>query len=202
MTDPETFVLAGFVAGPRWVPPVADWTAGLPRAIATVSDCLTDFLPTGPEFEEWQQPLFEPWQLSLRHATDAVRRVPHPAHVLSMSVAPAQVTELTALMEQWIDDLPHPVRLHLAQPAPTPPGIVLGFEVLGFDVGRFHSWLCHGTEGYDERGIRPGKAGLLTTLHDAQQVVELLSTDQDDTTWFPALITEHDTDRGAVETST
>jgi hypothetical protein len=201
MTDAEDFAVAGIVAGLSWVPPVAEWTAGLPRAVTTVSDCLTDFLPAGPEFEAWQQPLFEPWQLSLRHAAGAVQRAPRTAHVLSVSVAPAQVTELTALMQEWIGDVPHPVRLHLAEPAPTPPGTVLGFEVLGFDVGRFHSWLCHGTGGYQEHGIRPGQAGLLTTLHDAQQVAGLLSSDQDDTTWFPALITEHGTDRGAVETS-
>ncbi|GAA2484274.1 hypothetical protein [Winogradskya humida] len=207
MTDAENFVLAGFVAGFRWVPPAKKWATGLPRAIPTVSDCLTDFLPAGPDIEAWQRPLFEPWQRSFADAAAAAGHAPPSpgtAHVLSMSVTAAQGTVLTALIEGWLGDLPHPIRLNLTRPAAAPPGAVLGFEVLGFDTGRFHSWLCHrhDTTAYDELGIRPGKSGMLTTFSDAEHVVDLLSTDQDDTTWFPALIAEHDIDRGAVETST
>ncbi len=119
-----------------------------------------------------------------------------------MSVARTEATELTAMIEKWIGDLPHPIRMNLAQPAAAPPGTIHGFEVLGFTAGRFHSWLCYrlDTQALDKLGIRPGNAGLLTTLNDAQQVADMANSNHgahdgtpEEVTWFPSLITEHDT---------
>jgi hypothetical protein len=45
VTDAESCVLAGFVAGFCWTPGREGWTADLPSAVPTVSDCLADFLP-------------------------------------------------------------------------------------------------------------------------------------------------------------
>ncbi|GAB2945548.1 hypothetical protein GCM10027280_38050 [Micromonospora polyrhachis] len=91
-----------------------------------------------------------------------------------------------------------------AQPVPTPPGIIQGIEVLGFDTGRFHSWLCYSLLGQaiDKLGIRANDRGLLTTLLEAQQVTDMANSNRgtydgtpEDVTWFPALITEYDTEQ-------
>lgn len=206
MTDTETYLVAGFVAGYRWMPAEQDRTTDLPRVVPTVSDCLADFLPTDQDIEPWQQPLFEPWHRSFNQAAHAVRHAPpspHTAHVLSMSVPATGATDLATMMEKWIGDLPHPIWMNLAQPAAAPAGTVQGFEVLGFEAGRFHSWLCYGldTQALDELGIRPGNAGLLTTLNDALRVADMANSNRgahdgtpEDVTWFPSLITEHDLD--------
>ncbi len=60
MTRIESYLLAGFVSGFRWMPAGQDWTADLPRVVPTVSDCLAEFLPADQDIEPWQQPLFEP----------------------------------------------------------------------------------------------------------------------------------------------
>lgn len=116
-------------------------------------------------------------------------------HVPAMSVAAPAVPGLAAMIENWIGDHPHPIQVNLAQPAPTPPGIIQGFEVLGFEHGRFHSWLCYGLleEAVDKLGIRADDHGLLATLLEARQVTGNRGTHDgtpEDVTWFPALITE------------
>jgi hypothetical protein len=206
VTGTETYVLAGFVAGLRWMPAEQDWTTDLPRAVATVSDCLADFLPAGQDIEPWQQPLFEPWHRSFKHAANAVRHAPpNPAtaHVLSMSVPANGATELATMIEKWIADVPHPIRINLAHLTAAPAGTIHGFEVLGFEAGRFHSWLCYrlDTQALDKLGIRPGNAGLLTTLNDALRVADMANSTHgahdgtpDEVIWFPSLITEHGTD--------
>ncbi|MEV6598775.1 hypothetical protein AB0M36_18225 [Actinoplanes sp. NPDC051346] len=202
MTTTETFALAGFVAGLRWKPPEQAWTRNMPRVVSTVSDCLAELLPADQDrlIESWQQSLHAPWHRSLEHAISAVRHAPpgsDAVHVWSMSVPTAGVVELRTLLEEWIGDLPHPIRVNLSQPTAAPPGTVEGFEVLGFDLGRIHTWLCYGLheEGRERLGIRPGEGGLLTTLHDAERVADLANSNvgtPEDITWFPALITEHD----------
>ncbi|MFG3556639.1 hypothetical protein ACGGAQ_19880 [Micromonospora sp. NPDC047557] len=206
MTGAESYVLAGFVAGFRWMPGRKDWSADLPRAVPTVSDCLADFLPADQDIEPWQQPLFAPWHRSLRQAANAVRHAPpdpRTVHVLSMSVPTTAVAELMTVLEEWIDDLPHPIRMNLTQPTAAPLGTTHGFEVLGFIGGRFHSWLCYrlDTQALAKLGIRPGSAALLTTLDDAQRVADMANNNRGahdgtplDIIWFPALITEHDVD--------
>ncbi|MET8282052.1 hypothetical protein [Micromonospora sp. NPDC005174] len=206
MTDAENCVLAGFVAGFCWTPGREGWTADLPSAVPTVSDCLADFLPADQDIEPWQQSLFAPWHRTLRQAANAVRHAPadpRTVHVLSMSVPTAVVAELMTVIEEWIDDLPHPVRMNLVHPTAVPPGTTRGFEVLGFIDGRFHSWLCYrlDTQASTKLGIRPGSAALLTTLDDAQRVADMVNDNRGnhdgtplDVTWFPALITEHDAD--------
>ncbi len=120
-----------------------------------------------------------------------------------MSVPVTRATELATMIEKWIGDLPHPIRRNLAQPTAAPPGTIHGFEVLGFEAGRFHSWLCYrlDIQALDKLGVRPGNAGLLTTLNDALRVADMANSDHgahdgtpEEITWFPSLITEHDID--------
>jgi hypothetical protein len=190
-------VLAGYVAGYRWRPPAQGWTRRLPTAVVSVSDCLTDFLP------EDQDPLIAPWHTVLQGAVNASTTAPagaETAHVLAASVPASAVPATKAMIENWIGDYPHPIRINLAKPAPTPPGTIHGFEVLGFEHGRFHSWLCYGLldQAIGTLGIHANDNGLLATLLEAQQVTDMANTNRgahdgtpEDVTWFPALITEH-----------
>jgi hypothetical protein len=177
--DAPTYTVAGFVAGHPWTPP-----GGPP--IDTVSDCLADLLPAGPD------PLAGPWHRTLDAAAEAARGAPG-ARVLAMSV-PA-----TAPLVRLLDRSgghPAPIRANLARPGP-PPTERVGFEVLGFEHGAFHSWHCYGIDeqAVNLLGVRAGEDGLLVALADAHRVAEMangLRGTPDGTplevTWFPALI--------------
>ncbi|GAA1638119.1 hypothetical protein [Actinoplanes couchii] len=176
-----TYVTAGFVTGPRWVPPEKYGSRGrLPAEVATVSECLVDFV--SPVRDWW----LEPWFESVGEARE------HPGHILSMSVPADQAAALTELMTGWIGDRPHPMIGNLARGAPAPDGSELGFEVLGFEAGRFHTWLCYSL--LDETDVQPNGNGLIGTLAEAQGVADLISEEgfgPEEVTWFPARIAEH-----------
>lgn len=201
MTSEETYVLAAFVAAFQWTPPAQDWTKHLAATIVTVGECLTNFLPDD------QDALTEPWHCSLQDAIDAARHAPsapETAHVLAMSVPTSGVPGLATTIDQWIGDYPHPIRLNLTRGVPAPTGKIQGFEVLGFEAGRFHTWLCYGLhdQARDKLNIHANNRGLLVTLAEAQQVTEMANTNRgthdgtpEDVTWFPALITKYSTEQ-------
>jgi len=56
-------------------------------------------------------------------------------------------------------------------------GLVLGFEVLGYEWGGFHSWLCNGLEvdSYREFNIRPNRYGFISDIEDAAKSAEYAS---------------------------
>lgn len=60
--------------------------------------------------------------------------------------------------------------------SPAEGGNALGFEPLGFEATKFHSWLCHSApdEVYKCFGIRPNQMGLIEKLNDARQANEYL----------------------------
>jgi hypothetical protein len=201
VTSEETYLLAAFVAAIPWTPPAQDWAKHLPTPVITVSDCLAKFLPDG------QDPLTEPWHHCLQDAIDAARHTPaasETVHVLAVSVPTSAASELVTMIDQWLDDYPHPIRLNLTRGVPTPTGTPQGFEVLGFESGRFHTWLCYGLhdQALDELNIHANSRGLLATLAEAQQVTEMGNTNRGahdgtptEVTWFPALITKHNTEQ-------
>lgn len=136
VTSTEKYVLAGFVVGWPWRPPLDDRL--LPAAVMTVSECLSDFLP--PD----QDPLTAPWHVSLSSAAAAARQPESDAvQILAAHVPAVDRDAVLALFHRRMPDRAHPVPLNLtAMAAPT--GEPRGFEVVGFEAGRFHSWLCYG----------------------------------------------------------
>lgn len=62
---------------------------------------------------------------------------------------------------------------------PEPGGEALGWEVLGFDHGGFHSWFCNRleVEVEAELGIRPGALGLIARGSDALAVADYAAGD-------------------------
>jgi hypothetical protein len=191
MPADEGHILAAFVAAHRWIPPSEEWTRAMPSRVVTVSDCLAGFEPAG------QDPLTAPWLLSLDDAVDAAGDT--TALPLAMSVpAATAAADLAAMIEKWIGDVAHPISINLARAMPPPGGSNIGFEVLGFDAGRCHSWLCYGLidTAVRELAIRPNEHGQLATLADAVRLTDLANRDRGtptgtplDVTWFPAIIT-------------
>jgi hypothetical protein len=79
----------------------------------------------------------------------------------------------------------------------TEDGLPLGYEVLGYDLGSFCSWLCNGLErdANDVLGIRPNTAGFVTSLKDATRVAAHASnptTGAEPLWWAPWLITRYE----------
>lgn len=131
----DAFVLAGYVAAPAWEPP-AQW--GLPAEAVTVSDCLTDVV-TAPD-GQW-----------FTTAEAARQRTGLPVYAIGMPGSAAE-----ALHNVYEAPL-------LATPGLFPDELtVLGHEVLGYDDGTWHSWLCNDLAGDAAKlGVRPGPHGLL-----------------------------------------
>jgi hypothetical protein len=74
-------------------------------------------------------------------------------------------------------------------------GRPIGFEPLGFEGTKFHSWLCHYApdEVYKRFGIRPNLYGLIDKLEDARQVNEyLLQTGAEPAIWEPWVLFDYD----------
>lgn len=79
---------------------------------------------------------------------------------------------------------------------PAEGGNPVGFEPLGFEATKFHSWLCHDApdEAYKRFGIRPNHLGLIDRLEDAKQVNDyLLQTGAEPAIWEPWLVLDYTT---------
>jgi hypothetical protein len=73
-------------------------------------------------------------------------------------------------------------------------GKLLGYEPLGFDATKFHSWLCHNApvEAYDRFGIRPNGEGFIDSLPDAEHVTQnLKATGAETAIWEPWLVVQY-----------
>jgi hypothetical protein len=77
---------------------------------------------------------------------------------------------------------------------PAEAGSHLGFEPLGFEGTKFHSWLCHYApdEVFKRFGIRPNQFGLMDKFEDARQVNDyLLETGAEPAIWTPWLLLDY-----------
>ena len=75
-------------------------------------------------------------------------------------------------------------------------GEVLGFEVLGYEWGGFHSWLCNGLEVGSSRefNIRPNSHGFISNLEDAAKSAEYASRETvgaEPALWQPWLVIKY-----------
>jgi hypothetical protein len=71
-----------------------------------------------------------------------------------------------------------PERLARQEPFPHAGGQRLGFELVGFDTGRWHTWVCLGglvADVYQGTGVRPGKWGLIQEEQDARRAAQWLT---------------------------
>jgi hypothetical protein len=73
-------------------------------------------------------------------------------------------------------------------------GEALGFEPLGFEGTKFHSWLCHDapTDAYTLFGICPNGFGFIDSFNDAVRVTEnLKATGAEPAIWEPWLVVRY-----------
>jgi hypothetical protein len=75
-------------------------------------------------------------------------------------------------------------------------GEILGFEVLGYEWGGFHSWLCNGLEvdSYREFNIRPNGNGFISNLDDGAKTAEYASREgvgAEPALWQPWIVVKY-----------
>jgi len=75
-------------------------------------------------------------------------------------------------------------------------GTVLGYEILGFEAGGFHSYICNHLENYyyDKYKIKLNNHGLISTLEEAQILADYTNNEIKDTEpvlWLPWIILEY-----------
>jgi hypothetical protein len=107
----------------------------------------------------------------------------------------------TSLLESFESQLPKDVNRGLGlvelvneKRPPAEGGNALGFEPLGFEATKFHSWLCHYApdEMYKRFGIRPNHFGFIDRFDEARQVNEyLLQTGAEPAIWEPWLLLDY-----------
>ncbi|MFD9595186.1 hypothetical protein ACFWA9_20875 [Kitasatospora sp. NPDC059973] len=187
-TAGEPVLASYFVAVPE---PVTG--SGLPRTklLTTASDCLIDRLPQdGCWFPTAQDAL----------AACAPLDVPAAARLLALLVpaghAAALATDIRAA------DGHEPVLLARLDgraddpddPATPERGHQLGWEVLGYDHGLLHSWLCNDLyrEAVHALGVDTDDRGLLSGREAAERVATWANGlgDTKPVTWFPAALVE------------
>jgi hypothetical protein len=189
---PDGMLLAGyFVAMPE---PLAG--SGMPRAerLTTASDCLIDRLPRD---DSW----FGTAPEAL--AACASLHVPVQARLYALLLPREKVGGFVADIRAAGTD--EPVLLaHLdGQDADRPArqlpggGREVGWEVLGYDHGLLHSWLCNDLykDGVLRLGVRTDQRGLLPDRHAALRVAAWANAcgDTKPVTWFPGALIEWDT---------
>ncbi len=77
-----------------------------------------------------------------------------------------------------------------------PGGVGIGWEILGFEYGMFHSWLCNGLERDVSQvlSIRPNTNGLIGSLDDARRVADYCgqeSVGAEPALWQPWFLVEY-----------
>ncbi len=185
-------MLAGYFVGV----PERVTVSGLPRTerLTSASDCLIDRFPdAGCWFGTAQEALAACLPLQL----------PVEARLYALLVPSEHVGGFVADIRAAGTD--EPVLLaHLAgqgggdaAPKVAEGGHTLGWEVLGYDNGLLHTWLCNGLyeEGRLHLGVDTDERGLLPDRQAALRVAAWANTrgDTKPVTWFPGALIEWDT---------
>lgn len=189
------YVLAGYLVASRAAR--QDWQdAGLASAdLVSLSECIVDLVPADPT--GW-----DGWFADPASAERARSHASRPGlHVLAVGIAADDVLALLADIsdggwDQAAGSLPE--RLTRREPLSTvSAGQPLGFELVGFDSGGWHTWTCLGGLVDDVRtatGVRPGKWGLIQAGQEARRAAEWLTAsrlgDPKVFLWVPALLIE------------
>lgn len=83
------------------------------------------------------------------------------------------------------------------------PGKILGWEVLAYEYGDYHSWLCFNleTDIANNLNVLPNEIGLIATPNEAEAVAAYCHQDDAisiDLTWTPWLLVEYDSSLNEV----
>ncbi len=156
--------------------------------LISVSDCLADRLP-GDGF----------WFTSREAALEACSRirVTEHARMLALLLPADRIAQLTADIE-WFGEPERELLDSLAAARPLADGSTpIGWEVLGYDCGLLHTWLCEGLyeDAAAELGVQCGPRGLLASQADAERVAQWANAlpDRRPTNWMAGAVVEWDT---------
>ncbi|MGW2216192.1 hypothetical protein ACWCSD_14490 [Nonomuraea sp. NPDC001684] len=188
------YVLAGYRVATR--ADRHDWQdVGLSGAgLVSLSDCVVDLVSVDPS--GWDD-----WFAGPQEAEIAREDAGRPGlHVLGVGFATADAPGL-------LDDIADggwdtsagslPERLTRRERFPYRSGRRLGFELVGFDSGCWHTWTCLGglvADVYRATGVQPGPWGLIQDEQDARRAAQWLTDsglgDPKVFLWAAALLTD------------
>ncbi|MCE6997646.1 hypothetical protein LZG04_23015 [Saccharothrix sp. S26] len=148
-----------------------DWQdVGLPSGeLVSMSGCVTTLVPR-VDWDEW---------FGDRESAEAARAGRDDLHVLEVGIAGQDVEPLLADVREGGWDVSAgslPERLARAEPVTATD--VLGFELVGYDSGTWHTWTCLGGLVDDVRratGVRPGRWGLVQDESQARVAADWLT---------------------------
>ncbi|WP_105620039.1 hypothetical protein [Vallitalea okinawensis] len=77
---------------------------------------------------------------------------------------------------------------------------IIGYDVLGYDWGYFHSYLCNGLEEdiYERLGIKPKHNGLYSTYDEVVKIINLIDNEivePEPALWQPWIVCEYELDK-------
>jgi hypothetical protein len=188
------YVLAGYRVATR--ADRQDWQdVGLPcHGLVSLSDCVVDLVSVDPG--GWDD-----WFASPQEAEIARERAGRPdLHVLEVGFATADVPGLLADIADGGWDVSAgslPERLARRERFPCLDRQRLGFELVGFDSGCWHTWTCLGglvADVHRATGVQPGPWGLIQDEQDARRAAQWLTDsglgDPKVFLWAAALLTD------------
>jgi hypothetical protein len=127
-------------------------------------------------------------ELRTRFITDATARV------IGIGLHTSRLDSFESQLEKDVNKGFGLVELVNEKRPPAEGGDHLGFEPLGFQGTKFHSWLCHyaPAEVCKRFGIRPNRLGLIDTFENACQANDyLLETGAEPAIWAPWLLLDY-----------
>lgn len=162
MSD-QSLLLLGHVVTPPWLPPAGEWTTGLPAEVVTVSDCLADLLRTDSD-EIWLGP-----DQRVDDARLGSRRI-------SAGVTSVALSQLSESFREEPPDSRFLQEAMVERRAPVATDPLLGYEVIGYEWGNFHSWLCNSLQR-DLPDIELNDHGLIRSFAEAERVAAFANED-------------------------
>ena len=188
------YALAGYRVATRADRP--GWQdIGLPGAdLVSLSDCIVDLMPVDPS--GWDDWFASPQEAEI--ARDQAGKA--GLHVLGVGFATADIPGLlTDIADGGWDTSAGslPERLARHERFPYPGSRRLGFELVGFDSGSWHTWTCLGglvADVHRATGVQPGRWGLIQDEQDAHRAAQWLTGsglgDPKVFLWAAALLTD------------
>ncbi|MEU5847494.1 hypothetical protein [Saccharopolyspora shandongensis] len=166
------YALAGYRVASRATR--QDWQdEGLPSAdLVSASGCVVDLLAADPHgWDDW----FGDSESAERARIQANRA---GLHVLGVGIASRDIPALSADMAEGGWEAAGGLPERLARREPVPAGRLLGFGLVGYDCGIWHTWTCLGGLVRDvghATGVRPGRWGLIQDEQDARRAADWLT---------------------------
>lgn len=163
------YALTGYLVAAREAR--RDWQdAGLPEGeLVSMSGCVTTVVAAA----EWDERFGDPG------SAEEARAGRDGLHVLGVGIAARDVRAvLDDVAEGGWDVAAGSLPARLGRTEPVTGGEVLGFELVGFDSGIWHTWTCLGGlvgDVGEATGIRPGRWGLVQDERDARVAAEWLT---------------------------